>query len=38
MRDSADSGDYGVTRRGRKRGKFNEYESAYAKRDRRLPG
>jgi hypothetical protein len=36
MRDSADSGDYGVTRRGRKRGKFDD-ESVYAKRDRHLP-
>ena len=36
MRDSADSYDYGVTRRG-KRGKFNDYESVYAKRDRHLP-
>jgi RIO kinase 1 len=36
MRDSADSDDYGVTRRGRKRGKFDD-ESAYAKRDRHLP-
>ena len=34
MRDSADSDDYGVTRRGKKRGKFNDYESAYAKRGR----
>ena len=37
MRDSADSDDYGVTRRGRKRGKFNDDEPAYAKRDRHLP-
>src|SRR6201996_8956229 len=37
MRDSADSDDYGVTRRGRKRGKFNGDEPAYAKRDRHLP-
>lgn len=38
MRDSADSDDdYGVNRRGKKRGKFNDYESAYAKRDRHLP-
>jgi RIO kinase 1 len=36
MRDSADSDDYGVTRRGRKRGKFDD-EPAYAKRDRHLP-
>jgi RIO kinase 1 len=37
MRDSADSGYYGVTRRGRKRGKFDDDQSAYAKRDRHLP-
>ena len=41
MRDSADSADsgYGVTRRknGKKRGKFLDAESAYAKRDRHLP-
>jgi hypothetical protein len=37
MRDSADSDDYGVTRRGRKNRKFDEYEPAYAKRDRHLP-
>jgi RIO kinase 1 len=37
MRDSADSYDYGVTRRGRKRGKFDDGETAYAKRDRHLP-
>jgi RIO kinase 1 len=37
MRDSADSDDYGVTRRGRKRGKFDEDEPAYAKRDRHRP-
>jgi len=37
MRDSADSDDYGVTRRGRKRGKFYYDESVYAKRDRHLP-
>src|SRR3984885_15859687 len=36
MRDSADSDDYGVTRRGRKRGKFDE-ELVYAKRYRRRP-
>jgi len=37
MRDSADSDDYGVTRRGRrKRGKFDD-ESTFAKRDRHLP-
>ena len=42
MRDSADSDDYGVTRPGRggngkKRGKFYDDESAFAKRDRHLP-
>jgi RIO kinase 1 len=37
MRDSADFDDYGVTRRGRKRGKFHDDEPAYAKRDRHLP-
>jgi len=37
MRNSADSGDYGVTRRGRKRGKFSDDEPTYAKRDRHLP-
>src|SRR5215475_3513847 len=37
MRDSADSYEYGVTRRGSKRGKFYDDESAYAKRDRHLP-
>jgi len=37
MRDSADSDDYGVTRRGKKRGKFHDDEPAYAKRDRHLP-
>ena len=36
MRDSADSYEYGVTSRG-KRGKFNDDESAYAKRNRHLP-
>jgi RIO kinase 1 len=36
MRDSADSYEYGVARRG-KRGKFNDDESVYAKRDRHLP-
>jgi RIO kinase 1 len=35
MRDSADFDDYGVTRRGRKRGKFDD-EPTYAKRDRHL--
>jgi hypothetical protein len=33
MRDSADSDDYGVTRRGSKRGQF-DHEQTYAKRDR----
>jgi RIO kinase 1 len=37
MRYSADSDDYGVTRRGKKRGKFDDGVSAYAKRDRHLP-
>jgi RIO kinase 1 len=37
MRDSADSYEYGVTSRGRKRGKFYDDEPAYAKRDRHLP-
>jgi RIO kinase 1 len=37
MRDSADSGDYGVTRRGRKRGTFDEDEPGYAKRSRHRP-
>jgi hypothetical protein len=37
MRDSADSDDYGATRRGRKRGKLDDDEPAYAKRDRHLP-
>jgi hypothetical protein len=42
MRDSADSDDYGATRptRGgnsRKRGKFNDDDRAYVKRDRYLP-
>jgi len=37
MRDSADSDDYGVTRRGkRKRGKFDD-EYTFAKRDRHRP-
>jgi RIO kinase 1 len=36
MRDSADSDDYGVNRRGRKRGKFDYDEPAFAKRDRHL--
>src|SRR3984885_5218363 len=37
MRDSADSDDYGVTRRGRKRGKFDDYDRTYVKRERHLP-
>jgi RIO kinase 1 len=37
MRDSADSDAYGVTRRGRKRGKFDDDQPAYARRDRHLP-
>jgi len=37
MRDSADSDDYGVTRRGKKRGKIHDDELTYAKRDRHLP-
>ena len=38
MRDSADFDDYGVTRRGKKRGKFYADEpDTYAKRDRHLP-
>src|SRR5579863_2153715 len=37
MRDSADSDDYGVTRRGRKRGKFRYDEASYEKRDRHQP-
>jgi RIO kinase 1 len=37
MRDSADSGDYGVTRRGRKRGKFDDDAPAYTRRDRHRP-
>ncbi len=36
MRDSADSDDYGVTRRGRKRGKFDD-ERSFVKRDRHRP-
>jgi RIO kinase 1 len=35
MRDSADSDDYGVTRRGKKRGKFDD-QSTFAKRDRHV--
>src|ERR1700744_5807898 len=37
MRDSADSDDYGVTRRGRKRGKFYDDEQTFAKLNRHLP-
>jgi RIO kinase 1 len=37
MRDSADFDDYGVTRRGNKRGKFRYDEATYQKRDRHLP-
>ena len=37
MRDSADSHEYGVAGRGRKRGKFYDDQPAYAKRDRHLP-
>jgi RIO kinase 1 len=37
MRDSADSYEYGVTGRGKKRGRFYEDEPAYAKRNRHLP-
>jgi hypothetical protein len=37
MRDSGDSDDYGVSRRGRKRGKFDDDEAVFAKRDRHLP-
>jgi RIO kinase 1 len=37
MRDSADSGDYGVTRRGNKRGKFRYNEDTYEKRNRHRP-
>ena len=37
MRDSADSDDYGVTRRGSKRGKFRYDEPTYEKRDRHRP-
>src|SRR6476646_5295397 len=40
MRYSADSDDYGVTRRGnngKKRGKFYDDERTYVKRDRHLP-
>jgi RIO kinase 1 len=37
MRDSADFDDFGVTRRGRKHGQFDDDELAYAKRARHLP-
>jgi RIO kinase 1 len=37
MRDSADSYEYGVTGRGKKRGKFYDGEATFAKRDRHLP-
>jgi RIO kinase 1 len=37
MRESADSDDYGVNRRGKKRRKFDDYEASFAKRDRHLP-
>jgi RIO kinase 1 len=37
MRDSADSDDYGVTRRGNKRGKFHDDEPAFVRRGRHLP-
>ena len=37
MRDSADSDDYGVTGRGRKRGKFDDEQPGFAKRNRHLP-
>ena len=37
MRDSADFDDYGVTRRGKKRGKFDDDQDIYAKRNRHLP-
>ena len=37
MRYSADSDGYGVTRRGKKRGKFNDDQPGYIKRDRHLP-
>jgi len=38
MRDSADSDDYGVFGRGRKRGRFDDADRAYVKRDRHRPG
>src|ERR1700688_4885780 len=37
MRESADSDDYGVARRGKKRGKFDDDQDTYAKRNRHLP-
>jgi RIO kinase 1 len=37
MRDSADSDDYGVIGRGRKRGRFDDADRAYVKRDRHRP-
>jgi RIO kinase 1 len=37
MRDSADSGDYGVNRRGKRRNKFDDDEPVYARRNRHLP-
>ena len=37
MRYSADSDDYGVTRRGKKRGKFYDDQQTFAKRERHLP-
>jgi RIO kinase 1 len=37
MRDSADSDDYGVTGRGRKRGKFDDEQPGFAKRNRHRP-
>jgi RIO kinase 1 len=37
MRDSADSDDYGVTRRGKKRGKFYDDQQSYVKRNRHVP-
>jgi len=37
MRESADSDDYGVSRRGSKRGKFDDDDPAYVKRRRHIP-
>ena len=37
MRDSADSHEYGVTGRGKNRGRFYDDQPAYAKRSRHLP-